>query len=161
MAIEYDGDIYCRYCTDGNHAKLNKTRPVTKAFLCERIVSDSPNNRWNLHIEELFLPIMVGDRIIEPRYYFITTGDCVPKLRRLIKDLIQIKGKIDKVVFDYAIKRAIKLLVTISSLKKKYDYAETRWYNNQLQFTLKRKRETKAWVGSGGVNRYKRRVGQQ
>lgn len=85
-----------------------------------------PKGVWELDLKDFHDSL----KVIDPKAYFITTGEAVKKTEKLCSDLRD------------AAKAAEKLLTVLISLKGDAKYLETQWENNRLLLKQKNPRPT-------------------
>jgi hypothetical protein len=86
----------------------------------------NPKGVWELDLEAFHESL----KAIDPKAYFITSGEAVKKTERLCADL------------KYASEAAAKLLVALKSLKGDAKYLETQWEGSKLLLKQKNPRPT-------------------
>jgi hypothetical protein len=90
----------------------------------QRRQSHHPKGVWQLDICEFHQSL----KVIDPKAYFITSGEAVRKTERLCEDLRD------------ALHAASHLLVVLKTLKKDAKYLETQWESNRLLLKQKNPR---------------------
>jgi len=121
-----------KYTDDGDYIDLDMmpfARVSTDRKRKEIRYDNHKKKVWHLEI---------GDFVkkIDPRDYFVTTGEAVTKARRLEQDLLE------------AYQRAKLMTNILQDIRGDNVYLETRWINHQLTLHIKNPRKRKKKVSN-------------
>lgn len=116
-------------CTDspdvfgGNHARI-VYKPFSTAKQCQQRDPSHPQGVWCLDIMNFHNQL----KLIDPKAYFITSGEAVIKAQKLCSDL------------ESACKITKKLVYILKAMRGGSKYLETQWENGMLLLKTKNQR---------------------
>jgi hypothetical protein len=135
-ASEYTGP----YAEGDPYARI-VYKPFAKGGLCQERSPHQPKGVWYIDIESFHEAL----KVIDPKQYFITSGEAVKKTEVLCTDL------------KAALQIATRLLTIFKTLKADAKYLETQWENQRLLIKTKNPRPSSRISQRAIENEQKRR----
>jgi hypothetical protein len=117
-------DEYCGPYAEGERYAKIVFKPFAKGELCQEREPHQPNGVWWIDISGFHEAL----KAIDPKQYFITSGEAVKKTEQLCKD------------YKAGLQAATRLLTILTAHKGDAKYLETQWEGNKLLIKKKNPR---------------------